>query len=93
MRTVVARLSELDAGSPQPQWHALTEIAGDGSTRSRRESLRRAVKALAADGTVTTSYLLGAMTKRGRPGKLHVRLAAQPVPVAEPDVLDRAATA
>jgi hypothetical protein len=79
MRGVVERLAELDAGSARPRWHALGEVAGEGASAGRVASVRRAVGSLRRDGVVVTSYRLGAMTSRGRPGKLHVRLARRPV--------------
>lgn len=79
MRSVVERLGELDAGSARPQWHSIGEIAGDGASAAWVASVRRAVMTLQRDGVVRTSYRLGRMTSRGRPGKLHARLVPQPV--------------
>lgn len=57
-------------------WRSVVEMAGPGSTRSSRESIRRAVLSLAAAGVVQVMYVR-------KDGHRHLMLSARLQPDAE----------
>jgi hypothetical protein len=71
-RAVLERLTEVDnTFGHVAQWQSVAELAGDGASRARRESLRRAVRSLERDGLVSTSYRV---PEGRRMSRLHARL-------------------